>query len=124
VTTRRKAREEAFKMLFQLDLNEEVDLQYISPFMERLVSGVLKYKENIDQLISKYLINWTIDRLSIVDKTLLRIAVYEICFEDDIPYAVSINEAIELAHKYGDEKSSKFINGILSNLIKKGDTKL
>lgn len=124
MTTRRKAREEAFKMLFQLDLNEEVDLQYISPFMERLVSGVLKYKENIDQLISKYLINWTIDRLSIVDKTLLRIAVYEICFEDDIPYAVSINEAIELAHKYGDEKSSKFINGILSNLIKKGDTKL
>lgn len=124
MTTRRKAREEAFKMLFQLDLNEEVDLQYISPFMERLVSGVLKYKENIDQLISKYLINWTIDRLSIVDKTLLRIAVYEICFEDDIPYAVSINEAIELAHKYGDEKSSKFINGILSNIIKKGDTKL
>lgn len=124
MTTRRKAREEAFKMLFQLDLNEEVDLQYISPFMERLVSGVLKYKENIDQLISKYLINWTIDRLSIVDKSLLRIAVYEICFEDDIPYAVSINEAIELAHKYGDEKSSKFINGILSNIIKKGDTKL
>lgn len=124
MTTRRKAREEAFKMLFQLDLNEEVDLQYISPFMERLVSGVLKYKENIDQLISKYLINWTIDRLSIVDKTLLRIAVYEICFEDDIPYAVSINEAIELAHKYGDEKSSKFINGILSNIIKKGDTNL
>lgn len=124
MTTRRKAREEAFKILFQLDINEQIDSEYISPFMERLVSGVLEHKKKIDQLIEKYLINWTIERLSVVDKTLLRIAIYEICFEDDIPYAVSINEAIELAHKYGDEKSGKFINGILSNMIKKGDTEL
>lgn len=124
LTTRRRAREEAFKLLFQIDVNQEIDSEFVSPFMERLVTGVLEHKEKIDRLIEKYLINWTLERLSLVDKTLLRMAIYEICFEDDIPYAVSINEAIELAHKYGDEKSGKFINGLLSNIIKKGDTKL
>ncbi len=122
LTSRRKAREEAFKMLFQIDVNEDIEPNFVSPFTERIVQGVIEHKEKIDRLIEKYLINWTLERISLVDKTLLRMAIYEICFEDDVPFAVSINEAVELAHKYGDEKSGKFINGVLSNIIKKGDT--
>lgn len=121
MTTRRKAREEAFKILFQDELNKRDIPKEQDDFIKLLVSGVHKEKETIDQLIEKFLINWTLDRISLVDKALLRIALYEIVFLDDIPHAVSINEAIELAHKYGDENSSKFINGILSKIIKKGD---
>ena len=122
LTSRRKAREEAFKMLFQIDVNEDIEPNFVSPFTERIVQGVIEHKDKIDRLIEKYLINWTLERISLVDKTLLRMAIYEICFEDDVPFAVSINEAVELAHKYGDEKSGKFINGVLSNIIKKGET--
>lgn len=122
LTSRRKAREEAFKILFQIDVNEDIEPNFVSPFTERIVQGVIEHKDKIDRLIEKYLINWTLERISLVDKTLLRMAIYEICFEDDVPFAVSINEAVELAHKYGDEKSGKFINGVLSNIIKKGDT--
>jgi len=122
LTSRRKAREEAFKMLFQIDVNEDIEPNFVSPFTERIVQGVIEHKDKIDRLIEKYLINWTLERISLVDKTLLRMAIYEICFEDDVPFAVSINEAVELAHKYSDEKSGKFINGVLSNIIKKGDT--
>lgn len=124
MTSRRKAREVAFKLLFQLDVNEQPVETFSSDFTKRLVQGVLEHKGNIDKLIEKYLINWTLDRISLVDKTILRIAIYEFIFEETIPHAVSINEAVELAHKYGDEKSSKFINGILSNILKKGDTTL
>lgn len=124
MTSRRRAREVAFKLLFQLDVNEQPVETFSSDFTKRLVQGVLEHKGNIDKLIEKYLINWTLDRISLVDKTILRIAIYEFIFEETIPHAVSINEAVELAHKYGDEKSSKFINGILSNILKKGDTTL
>jgi len=115
------AREEAFKLLFQNEMNKQVEQHYQNNFIEQLVNGVSEQQEQIDQIIEKYLINWTIDRISLVDKIILRIALYEILSIEDIPHAVSINEAIELAHKYGDEKSSKFINGILSKIIKKGD---
>lgn len=121
VTTRRKAREEAFKLLFQNEMNEQSEDSYDNDFVKQLVTGVHHEMEKIDSIIEKYLINWTLERISLVDKAILRIALYEIIFIEDIPHAVSINEAIELAHKYGDENSSKFINGILSEIIKKGD---
>lgn len=122
MTTRREAREEAFKLLFQSEINERENNQHEHHFVNELVRGVHLQKDKIDTLIETYLINWTLNRISIVDKTILRIALYEIMFIEDIPHAVSINEAIELAHTYGDEKSSKFINGILSKIIEKGDT--
>lgn len=120
MTTRRKAREEALKLLFQNEMNVREDINYTNNFMKQLVTGVDEQKEQIDKLIETYLINWTLERISLIDKTILRIALYEIIFIEDIPHAVSINEAIELAHKYGDENSHKFINGILSKIIKKG----
>lgn len=122
VTTRRQARVEAFELLFQSEMNERNNEIYNNDFTKELVLGVKREQERIDSLIEKYLINWTLDRISLVDKAILRLALYELIFIEDIPHAVSINEAIELAHKYGDENSSKFINGILSKIIQKGDT--
>lgn len=116
---RRAAREQAFKYIFQSEINDELTLENETPFTQQLVNGVFAHKEEIDQLIKDHLINWSFERISLVDKAILRIAIYEILFEADIPYAVSINEAVELARKYGDDASSKFINGLLSNIVKK-----
>jgi len=116
---RRTAREKAFKLLFQLDINDD-DISYdetLNSFTKILVHGVKENKEEIDSVIRKHLENWSFDRIAIAEKTILRIAVYEILYVEDIPEAVSINEAVELAHLYGDEKSSKFINGVLSKVI-------
>ena len=79
-------------------------------------SGVIDKKEEIDQLISSHLKNWSYDRVALVEKTVLRIAAFEMTYLDDIPVGVSINEAVELSHTYGDEKSGKFVNGVLSNI--------
>lgn len=123
VTTRREARERALKLLFQQELNEGAVEQINNKFTKELTLGVLNHLEQIDETIEKHLINWTLDRLSIIDKTILRMATYELLFLEDIPPAVSINEAIELAHRYGDENSGKFINGVLSNIKNKGERK-
>lgn len=121
LTTRRKARQEAFKILFQLEINEQEIEYFPDQFSKQLVEGVRKQETVLDKLIEKFLINWSLERLSLVDKTILRIALYEIIYIEDIPYAVSINEALELAHTFSDEEASKFINGILSKIIKEGD---
>ncbi len=121
LTTRRKARQEAFKILFQLEINEQEIEYFPDQFSKQLVEGVREQETVLDKLIEKFLINWSLERLSLVDKTILRIALYEIIYIEDIPYAVSINEALELAHTFSDEEASKFINGILSKIIKEGD---
>lgn len=131
---RRKSREIAMKLLFEMSINKEnydeiienfkentdielndVDFDYI----ERVLSGVLKNKDEIDSTIEKYLVKWTIDRLPKMNLAILRMASYELTFEEDIPEKVSINEAIELAKKYGDDNAPAFINAVLNNLIKK-----
>ncbi|TQS74510.1 transcription antitermination factor NusB [Ornithinibacillus gellani] len=123
---RHAAREKAFQLLFQIDMNEIVPKEAIEefleaegadPFLRSLVEGVVTNKENIDKTISDNLENWTIQRIASVEKTVIRIAVYEINYLEDIPTSVSINEAIELANKYGDVKSGKFVNGVLSKII-------
>lgn len=123
---RHTAREKAFQILFQMDLNdldpnevlkEQNDTEEIDSFLEGLVQGVAAHREIIDALISKHLENWTIQRIASVEKTILRIATYEITYLEDIPTSVSINEAVDLANKYGDEKSGKFVNGVLSKII-------
>lgn len=118
---RSKAREEAFQVLFQIDVNDQIESLPNHPFAKQLVQGVIDNTDRLDKVIENHLINWSLDRISLVDKTILRIAVFEIIYLDDIPFAVSINEAVELAHTYGDDKSTKFINGILSKIIEKGE---
>src|SRR5699024_1426346 len=102
-------------------MNEGGAVEHQHEFINELITGVKEHKLEIDKKIESFLVNWTLQRISLVDKTILRIALYEIIYIESIPHAVSINEAVELAHKYGDEKSSKFINGILSNIVKEGD---
>ncbi|GAA0602731.1 transcription antitermination factor NusB [Virgibacillus siamensis] len=123
---RHAAREKALQILFQLDMNDNDPKQAVEDhpetleldeFLMTLVQGVATHKVTIDQTIAGHLDNWSIDRIASVEKTILRIAVYEIKYEDDIPVGVSINEAVELANVYGDEKSGKFVNGVLSSII-------
>ncbi|WLV23527.1 transcription antitermination factor NusB [Aciduricibacillus chroicocephali] len=120
---RHQAREKAFQMLFQLELNKRELPDALKdnegnalqdPFLMKLIEGVTAHKEEIDSLIASHLENWSFDRLAIAEKTILRIAVYEMRHMEDIPTNVSINEAVELANKYGDQKSGKFVNGVLS----------
>lgn len=122
---RRAAREKAFQLLFQLDMNEEQPKKALDEFLatkehdiflKTLVEGVLTYREELDEKIAAHLENWSFNRVATTEKTILRVAAFEMIHLDDIPTAVSINEAIELANKYGDEKSGKFINGILSKI--------
>ncbi|MFB4166430.1 transcription antitermination factor NusB [Virgibacillus sp. JSM 102003] len=123
---RHSAREKAFQVLFQLGINdnnpdkaveEHLETVEIDAFLMSLVKGVTENKAVLDDIISNNLENWTIDRIASVEKTILRIAILEINYIEDIPTNVSINEAVELANMYGDEKSGKFVNGVLSKII-------
>lgn len=131
---RKKARENAFRCIFQLgfeneynienmleSLSQDLDEKLTDEDKEYIVSslnGVLENKDKIDEYILSNLKNWTIDRISKVDLALLRLAIYEIKYDDSMPYKVSINEAVELAKIYGDDKSPAFINGLLAKIQK------
>lgn len=117
--SRKIAREEAFKALFQYNMNEdEVHIDAtMDEYTKRLITGVIERLDDIDQTIRANLKRWSFSRIAFVEKTLLRIAVYELLYEDDIPVGVAMNEAIELAHIYGDTDSGKFINGVLANIV-------
>jgi len=129
--TRRDAREAAFIVLFQVDVGRMKPETAISTtlsdkdagsrnvdYIHRVVLGALANLESIDDTISRLAIGWTLERMGAVDRNLLRLAVYEILFLDDIPINVAINEAVTLARKFGDEESWKFINGILGKLAR------
>lgn len=129
--SRRLAREIAFKALFQVDIGKcraetairhslkEFSLkQDEEKFIHELVEGVVAKKDTLDVIIKKHLVKWELDRISAVDRNLLRLALYEIVFRVDIPHAVSINEALELAKKYGSTSEAVgFINGILDRAV-------
>ncbi len=129
--SRRLAREVAFKALFQVDIGKsrvEQALKYSfegaglgsgeKEFVKDLVSNTVARQTTLDQMITKYLVKWELKRLSAVDRNLLRLAMYEIFYRDDIPHAVSINEALELAKKYGSTAEAVgFINGVLDRAV-------
>lgn len=128
--SRKKNREEAFKLLYQTEINkdsymDQLDYYFseneVSPaeaeYITDLVAGVNVRLKEIDQCIEGYLASsWRIDRISRVDLALLRLGYYEIKYRDDVPKGAAINEAVDLAKKYGSESSGKFINGILANI--------
>ncbi|TDQ41645.1 transcription antitermination factor NusB [Aureibacillus halotolerans] len=124
---RHQAREFAFKILFQMDVSDTeledamqhaLEEEEASDFCLQLIQGVLEHQAEIDVVITKHLKNWTIDRMANVDRTILRISLFELLYVEEIPFAVSINEAVELAKIYGDDEASKFVNGLLSNASK------
>ncbi len=88
-------------------------------YASELVKGCLVHWEEINQKISSLAKNWALERMTVIDRSILRIAVYELCYGRDIPSSVAINEAIELGKKYSTVQSGSFINGILDNLVKK-----
>ena len=96
---------------------EEVEKE-VQDFANSIVKGTSKDLSKINEIISKYADNWDIKRMAVIDKNILRMGIYEILYREDIPPKVSINEAIELAKKYGDVDSGKFVNGILDKVRK------
>ncbi len=128
---RTKSREAALKILYQIEItqdpyekaqqiyweNNPADSE-IREFADQLVSGVIQHRDPIDQWIVKCADNWDITRMAAVDKNILRLASYELLYAEEIPPKVAINEAVELAKKYGDTESSKFVNGILDKIHK------
>ena len=124
---RREAREKAVQTLFQLDNTElSVDeaINYIveepaNRFYEQLVRGTVQNKEAIDEVLIGKLEHWSLDRLPKIERTVLRIAVYELLFNEEVPHRVVLNEAIELCKTFGDEKSGRFVNGVLSKFEEK-----
>lgn len=129
---RRKSREVAMKLLFEMSINKEsyediienfkenteVDLKELDmSYIIKVLAGIHEHGVEIDKNIEKHLIKWKIDRLSKMNLAILRISTYEILFEEDIPGKVSVNEAIELSKKYGEDSSPAFINGILAKMI-------
>ena len=139
---RRVAREIAVQCLYQLEMNGDVspreamniaieeaeheneaglDLQGepIAPhYIQELVEGTESHKAVIDDMLTEYLKGWKIDRLSKVDREILRLAAYEMIYRDDVPAKVVVNEAIELAKYFGTEESGKFVNGVLGKMIR------
>ena len=99
-------------------IKEELEVE--NSFVNTLVNGVREKQKEINKLANTYLVDWEIDRLSKVDKAILSIGIYELLFTDTPP-VVAINEAVELSHKYSDEKVSKMINAALDGLYKSSD---
>ncbi|MDV2580948.1 transcription antitermination factor NusB [Alkalibacillus haloalkaliphilus] len=123
--SRKHSREKAFQVLFQIDINKDAkheDLfrvldEDLSIFSTQIIKGVMEYKQELDTLIEQNLEHWSINRIGAVEKTLLRIAAYEMRYVDDTPDKVAVNEAVELAKRFHDEQSGKFINGVLSKIM-------
>lgn len=103
----------------QQELLESLD-DKSKAFLEQVLSGIMAHQDQIDQVIKESLKNWSFDRLALVDRAILRLAVYELKFGEELPQQVAINEAVELAKAYGSDQSRKFVNGVLSNVVKQG----
>ncbi len=126
---RTQARECALKILYQIDMVEG-SLDQVFPsfweahpapddvreFTERLVRGTRDHLNEIDQKIIQYTENWKLNRMAVVDRNILRFAVYELLFVDEIPPKVTINEAVNIAKKYSQDEAGKFVNGILDKI--------
>ena len=124
------ARKEAVCLLFDAGFNPEKSVEQIladasaardleaDEYISAVLSGVMKYKEQIDAVISAHLKGWAIGRLSKIVLAILRLAVFEIDYRPDIPDGVSVNEAVELAKKYGEPKDASFINGLLGSYLR------
>lgn len=128
---RKAAREIAIKLLFQMEFQKENKEEQIEAvlsenkltnndykYINDVIRGVFDKIDEIDVLIKKYAKGWDPGRMSKVDLSVLRLCIYEVLYREDIPYSVSVNEAVEIAKKFSSEEAGSFINGILSNISK------
>jgi len=130
-SNRRKGRELAVQALYQIEMTSDPSVAAVDLFLQhfegnakakefarRLVSGTIGQRTEIDRLIDLVTVNWKLERLAKVDFLILRMATYELVFCADIPASVSLNEAVEIAKRFGSEESASFINGVLDNIAK------
>ncbi|MFD2446008.1 transcription antitermination factor NusB [Bacillus sp. CGMCC 1.16607] len=123
---RRTAREKALQALFQIDVSDidpseaiehVLEEESSDSYLEKLVFGVIEHQSEIDESIKAQLEKWSLERLANVDRSLLRMAIFEMKYcSDEVPVNVILDEAIEIAKMYGDDQSSRFINGVLANI--------
>jgi len=132
MSRRSRAREVVLQVLYQHDLNPDQDIdirqQFVKArlnrqegliaFAQSLLDGVIGHRDEIDEQLKKIAENWKLGRMARIDRNILRLGAYEILFAET-PDRVAINEAIELAKRYGNEQSSQFVNGILDRLLKR-----
>lgn len=134
--SRRLAREAALRVLFQVEVGRdeldaaiaynasELDLdENALSFTDKLVRGVVEHRAELDALLDRFAVDWTIDRMAYVDRNVLRLAAFEMMYDEETPAGVAINEAVELAKRYGTDDSGKFVNGILGNIARTGRPK-
>jgi N utilization substance protein B len=132
---RHQARMAALQALFEIDCTQhvpgvviercvhEADLPEAGQeFSRALARGVNEHREELDIYIERYAPEWPVDQIAIIDRNVLRIAIYEILFREDTPVKVAINEAVELAKRFGSDSSSRFVNGVLGSLVAKEPT--
>ena len=129
MSSRRRSREMAIQVLYQVDMAQS-DLaealrlfcehfkapESIRDFAFELARGAYEHREEVDSLIKRFSEHWRLERMPTVDRNILRLAIYELLYQPDIPAKVSINEAVDLGKKYGSEDSGSFINGILDRI--------
>ena len=133
---RKQAREGTMQLLFQMGINNDYSEDSLETYLNNFsfdkaeteyildaVDKILENKEVIDNHISEHIKGWEIERLANVDLSILRIAIYEVLYREDIPVQVSINEAIEISKKYSTEDSYRFINGVLGGFVRSLDKK-
>jgi N utilization substance protein B len=128
---RRKARELALQLLYELDLRGDGDLEQaatdfwqrqpalpedVRGYADTLVRGTKAHQEKIDELIGRFAERWDLDRMAVVDRNILRAGVFELLWAADIPPKVAINEALDIARKFSTEESTRFINGVLDRI--------
>jgi transcription antitermination protein NusB len=121
--TRRQARELALSLLYEADAKSAAPSVVLAefpidpdPFAADLISGIDEHQTDIDELIRRFAKDWTLERMPVVDRNLLRIGVYELVHRPDVPTAVVISEAVELARRYSTEESGRFVNGMLGRI--------
>jgi N utilization substance protein B len=127
--SRRLVREKSLQSLFQIRMGEvpideaiehvleETEQPVDTQYLRQLVAGTTQHQKQIDEVIRQYSVGWELDRMPVVDLTLLRMAIYELLYEQDVPVKVVINEAVELAKVFSTAESAKFVNGVLGKLI-------
>lgn len=128
MAARHAARRQAIDLLYQADVTGEDPSSTlrtwsgagkdVDPFAIELVEGVLAHAADIDALVSGAAVGWTLDRMPVLDRTILRVAVLEVCFRDDVPAAVAIDEAVGAAKELSTDDSARFVNGVLGRVAR------
>jgi N utilization substance protein B len=131
VAARSKARKRALEVLYEAEIRGESPADVLGrrsaqagqqplaeqAFVDRLVEGVTEHRDRVDELIATYSVGWTLDRMPIVDRNVLRLGAYELLWNDEVPDGVAISEAVALATELSTDESPRFVNGLLSRLL-------